>query len=172
MSRMNRPTEHRLARGIIPVLFLGLLAACGSSDEPADREPPAAEIEGISLHHAWVRPAGPGMRMSAGYTTIVNESNFDDAIVGVSADFAEAAELHESRQVNGTSSMERVARLEVPAGRTVRLQPGGYHVMLINLTRELEEGDMYTVTFTFEDAGDVAVPMIAATGRTSDNTDH
>jgi copper(I)-binding protein len=53
--------------------------------------------------------------------------------------------------------MEPVARLEIPAGGTVQLAPGGYHIMLIGLTKDLNVGDTVQVTLKFEKAGDVTV---------------
>jgi periplasmic copper chaperone A len=53
--------------------------------------------------------------------------------------------------------MHPVERIEVPAGGSVSLEPGGYHIMLINLTQELEVGGTIDLTVTFEKAGDIKV---------------
>jgi copper(I)-binding protein len=53
--------------------------------------------------------------------------------------------------------MQRVDRVEIPAGGTVELKPGGYHIMLIGLTRELQVGEQIEITLTFEKAGEVTV---------------
>ena len=53
--------------------------------------------------------------------------------------------------------MQRIERLEIPAGATVELKPGSFHLMLIDLTQELKAGETIEMTLSFEKAGDVKV---------------
>ena len=57
----------------------------------------------------------------------------------------------------GMMGMQPIARLEIPAGGTVELMPGSYHIMLIDLKQELKAGDKIEITLTFEKAGEVKV---------------
>jgi hypothetical protein len=57
----------------------------------------------------------------------------------------------------GTMGMRPIDRLEIPAGGTVELKPGSYHIMLIGLNQELKPGDKIEITLTFEKAGEVKV---------------
>jgi copper(I)-binding protein len=58
---------------------------------------------------------------------------------------------------NGVSSMHEVDGVDIPAGGSAELKPGSYHVMLIGLQRDLKEGDLVTVTLTFQNGGQIAV---------------
>ena len=85
-----------------------------------------------------------------------------DTLTGVSVDpsVAAVAELHEtsmSDDDSGTMMMQEVLSIEVPTSGEVSLEPGGFHVMLMQLAEPLETGAEFTVTLTFENAGDVDV---------------
>lgn len=143
-----------------------LIAACGSVSAPG--------LPRIALEDAWVR-AMPAMQMhqstetssgtgdhlggntSTAYMIVRNKGGSTDYLVGVQSEAAEAVEMHTTQTENGISTMRRVERIEVPAGGEAILQPGGFHIMLINLKRELSEGDMVTLTLEFEQSGIVEV---------------
>ena len=83
-----------------------------------------------------------------------------DHLIGGSTDVADVVEIHEMFEENDVMVMRPVAGgIEVPAGGLVTLEPGGYHVMLIGLTRDLTDGMIFDLTLTFEQAGDVVVPV-------------
>jgi len=125
-----------------------LLAACtGASAE-----------EGITVEDAWVRPAPVTGGNGAGYMVITNHTGEPDALIGASAGFAEMVEVHESVHMEGdTMSMHAVERIDIAPGESVRLEPGSYHIMLMGITEELQEGDTVELTLHFETAGDVTV---------------
>lgn len=140
-----------MTRKLLAVLvaLAGLaLAACGAA--PAE--------EGMVVEDAWVRPAPMPGGNGAGYLVITNHTGQDDALVGAAADFAVTAEIHESVAMEGDMmSMRRVERIDIPAGESVALEPGGYHIMLMNVGEVLQEGDTAALTLTFENAGQVTV---------------
>ena len=69
-------------------------------------------------------------------------------------------EIHETTMDDaGTMMMGEVPAIDVPAGATVMLEPGGYHIMLMNLAAPLETDQEFDVVLTFEAAGDVTVPV-------------
>lgn len=106
---------------------------------------------------------GIGGAMGAVYMTIRNPGQQVDRLVNVASDAAKAAELHAvSQDKNGVMAMHPVDGIDVPANGEVALQPGGFHIMLIGLTRDLKVGDQVTVTLTFDKGGNLAV---AATVR-------
>jgi hypothetical protein len=78
-------------------------------------------------------------------------------LVSISTPIAEQPMLHETTVEDGVASMPHAMRVPVPAGQTVELRPGGYHGMLMGLTRTLEEGASFPVTLTFEQAGELTV---------------
>ncbi|MER3405214.1 MAG: copper chaperone PCu(A)C [Chloroflexota bacterium] len=135
----------------------------------------------VEIERAWVRPAtGPtssgqqsmastppgghgqgsvmeGMLVSAAYMVIRNEGAQSDRLVRAETDVAETVELHESRMESGVMKMQPVEGIDVPAGGSVELKPGGLHIMLIGLKRELRVGDRVELVLHFEKAGDIAV---------------
>jgi len=91
---------------------------------------------------------------SAIYMTVVNKGRESDRLVSASSDVAKHVELHQSIREGDVMRMQPVeGGIEVPAKGKVELKPGGYHIMLIDLTRELKPGDRFTVTLTFEKSG-------------------
>jgi periplasmic copper chaperone A len=121
----------------------------------------SAQGTAIQLEKPWVRRApvmGPGaseQSKSAAYVVIRNRGTAADALVSASADAAASVEVHETRNMSGMMMMERVDRIVVPPGGRVELKPGGYHLMLIGLTRALAPGQAVTLTLVFEGAGPV-----------------
>lgn len=102
-----------------------------------------------------------GAKSAAGYTAIVNSGTEADRLIRVRAGFADKTMLHESKtNADGVATMAHVEALEIPAGETVVLEPGRYHVMFMGLTQTLPEGAMLPVTLTFEKAGDVTVDFM------------
>jgi hypothetical protein len=66
-------------------------------------------------------------------------------------------EVHETKMEGGVMKMSPVSKVEVPAGGKVEFKPGGYHIMLMELQRDLKEGETITITLTFEKSGNVTV---------------
>jgi copper(I)-binding protein len=116
---------------------------------------------GIEIDDAWARTSASMQNAGAVYMTI---SGGDDAdtLIGAAVDdsVAAMAEVHESSMSDdGTMMMQEVEGIDVPADGSVNLEPGGYHIMLMQLAEPLETGAEFTVTLTFEDAGDVEVDV-------------
>lgn len=134
------------------------LAACGGQAPAAD-DNGAAETgdKGLVIEDIWARPGEPGDH-SAVYMTITNEGDADDTLVAASAPMA-VTELHESMEHDHVISMEHVHEIPIPAGETVTLEPGGLHIMLMDLTEELAPGDTFDLTLTFAEAGEVTVEV-------------
>jgi periplasmic copper chaperone A len=146
------------AIGLTLVLTLAL-AACGASSTPTGGTGAGAASGGaLTLGAAWARATAAG-GTSAAYLTITNGTATDDTLVGVSAaSVTSDASLHETTtDSSGMTGMQHTAEIKVPAGQTVMLQPGGYHIMLMDLTKDLTAGDKLDLVLTFEQAGPVTV---------------
>ncbi|HEX4896800.1 MAG TPA: copper chaperone PCu(A)C [Candidatus Limnocylindrales bacterium] len=127
------------------------LGACGGGATNA----PSAATPVIS--DAWVRPPMGADRPAAGYLTITNPGAAADALVGVSSPVAMSCEIHEtSMDSSGMAGMQPIDRLEIPAGGTVRLEPGGYHLMLME-SQAMTVGSTVELRLEFETAGTVVV---------------
>jgi len=115
-----------------------------------------AQSDSIQIENAWSR-AMQG-RTGVVYLTIVDHGAAD-RLTGVSSPVAGKAELHESFSEGGVSKMRPVASLALDQGKPVVLGPGGYHIMLTDLKRPLNQGDAFPVTLTFANAGQVTVQV-------------
>ncbi len=122
----------------------------------------------IAIESAWARAAGR-TGTSAVYLVIRNHSSQDDVLLGARSDVADTVEVHRSFMDQGMMRMEPAGRVVVPARGTLTLEPGGLHIMLIGLRRDLTEGTHLTVTLQFERAGPITVqvPVRAAGGMPS-----
>jgi copper(I)-binding protein len=118
----------------------------------------AARTE-LSIEDAWARPAFKGDN-SAAYMVIKNMTEQGDGLIGASSDVANVTEIHLSKMdAEGTMSMERQDLIGVPAGESVMLEPGGLHVMLMNMVHDLNVGDTFELTLEFQRGGDVRVEV-------------
>jgi periplasmic copper chaperone A len=101
--------------------------------------------------------AVPTAKAGTVYMSLMNMGPKADRLLSVTSDVAASAELHESVMKDGVASMPHVDSLEIPAGATVELKPGGYHIMLMGLKVPLKKDEMVPLHLTFEQAGQVDV---------------
>ncbi len=176
----------------IVMLLLVLLTACGSgTPETTTGAEPGSAANAIEVREPWVRAmmAGGNMDMSEGemrnemddmdhgdgstsaaYMTLVNGSATADVLISAATDAAEVVELHTVMMEENVMRMRPVEQIEVPANGETELRPGGFHVMLIGLQRDLNEGDTVDLTLTFANAGEITVsaPVQVAPGMNMD----
>jgi hypothetical protein len=120
------------------------VAACSSGAAP-------------SVSGAWARPAAAA-GVSAAYFTITAPSGAADALLSATSPVADMVEIHETAtDGTGMTSMDAVARVDVPAGSSVEFKPGGRHLMLMGLTSTLAPGSTIELDLVFEHAGKVVV---------------
>jgi periplasmic copper chaperone A len=134
---------------MIVLLVIPLLLVYCSSPVPG----------GITISGAWARPGFSGAN-SAVYLIIENSGNQDDVLLSAEASVAQLIELHESQMdQSGMMSMQEQERIDVRAKDQVAFQPGGLHVMLINLNGDLNPGDRFNLTLNFQETGQVPVDV-------------
>lgn len=125
----------------------------------------------LEIHHAWVRETPPGLSVAAGYFSAHNPSQRDIHIVAVRSPLARQAHLHESRHIDGQVRMLPVeGGLAVPAGASVTLAPGGYHVMLMGLNGSPRAGEQVPLVLELDDGSTVNIN--AAVRRASEAGTH
>lgn len=110
----------------------------------------------LKIEKAWLRPATTGGTIGA-FAMITNAGKQADALIEVSSPIARVGEIHATLKDGGVMKMQRILRLEIPAGQKVELKPGGYHIMLITLTRDVKTGEKIPVDLIFERAGKVTI---------------
>ena len=108
----------------------------------------------LELIHPNIPAPSAMAKSAAGYVVIANEGSADDRLIAVETPVAAVAELHTTEHgADGVARMIRQDGITIPAGDIVALEPGGFHIMLMGLTRPLTEGELHPVTFIFERAG-------------------
>lgn len=127
--------------------------------------------DNIIISDAWIREVPPGVTVSAAYMTLNNRGNQADKLTAITSDATENVELHiSSVNEKGVAKMERIKALEIPAGESVELKPGGMHLMLIGLKGPLE--DSVTINFSFEGSGDIRVEVPVKKTKDSGEVHH
>lgn len=130
---------------VLVFLLSIMLASCGSKE--------------LTISDSWARTGTTGGN-SAIYLVIDNPTNQDDVLLSASSGVAAAVELHMSKMTEeGTMMMQQQENIPVPMGTKVMLQPGGLHVMLINLSQDLAEGSSFQVTLNFQNAGEITIEV-------------
>jgi periplasmic copper chaperone A len=134
--------------------FALALALAGAAAPALAQEFKAGDI---TIDKAWARATPKGADVGAGYMVVHNNGASPDTLTGGSSDFA-TVEIHEMKTEGGHMTMAEMKNgLNIPAHGTVRLAPGGYHVMFTHLTKPLTKGEKVQATLTFAHAGPVTV---------------
>ena len=112
----------------------------------------------LVITQAWSRATPGGAKVAGGYLTIDNKGSTPDRLIAGSADVADKVQVHEMTMNNGVMTMRLLDQgLTIEPGKTVKLAPGGFHLMLLDLKNPLKRGDKVPVTLEFEKAGKVTV---------------
>ena len=110
----------------------------------------------LVITQAWSRATPGGAKIAGAYLTIENRGSTPDRLVGGSGTVAAKVEVHEMAMKNGVMTMRSLDKgLAIEPGKTVKLAPGGYHLMLFDLKNPLKQGDKVPLTLEFEKAGNV-----------------
>ena len=124
---------------------------------------PRHEAGTLEIGDPWSRPTAPGMSMGVAYLSITNHGKSADALVGASSPLADKVELHETSIVDGMARMRPLSEIVLPAGATVKIEPGGIHLMLVGLKAPLERGKTVPLVLDFRHAGRISVQLDVAT---------
>lgn len=127
-------------------MCLGMLVASAASAQAAP----------LLAQSAWIR-AIPGSDVAAVYVTLRNLSTKPITVTGVQTSIASHAMIHETSVQGGLSRMRAHEQLVIPGGETIRLEPGGLHVMLQGLTRPLSVGQSVPLVLVLADGGTLQV---------------
>ena len=124
----------------------------------------------LEIGHPMAYETAATAKSGGGYVTITNTGDNADALIGAKAEFPKV-QIHQSYEEDGVAKMRHVEKIELPAGETVELAPGGFHVMFMGLAEPFEVGAEIPVTLVFEKAGEIEV-MFHVEERSSDAHDH
>jgi len=107
-----------------------------------------AYAQQVSVKDAWIRGTVQGQSATGAFMELTGQSNA--RLVGAASPVAKTVEVHNMKIENGVMKMFPVEGIDLPAGKPVKLAPGGYHVMLMGLQQPLHAGDKVPLKLTFE----------------------
>ena len=139
-----------------------MLAAAASLLAVAAAPAGAQEMKAgdLVITQPWSRATPAGAKVAGGYLTIENKGSAPDRLVSGAGDVAGKVEIHEMAMNNGVMTMRPLDKgLTIEPGKTVKLAPGGYHLMLMDLKSPLKQGEKVPVTLEFEKAGKVTLSL-------------
>jgi copper(I)-binding protein len=137
----------------MPAPSLHILPATASAMAPM-----TVKAGSLEIVTPWLRATPGGAKVAGGYLRITNAGGEADRLIGAAIPIARTGDIHEMSMDNGMMRMRALdSGLEIKAGATVELKPGGYHIMFEGLTEPLKQGDMIEGTLTFAKAGKVPV---------------
>lgn len=147
---MRRFTKFVVASAITAVALFGMSAA--RADE--------VKVGDITVSDVWSRQSPMFTDAAAGFMVIKNGGG-DDTLVNATADITPTVQIHEMKMQDDVMKMaEMKDGLPIPAGATVELKPGSYHIMFVGLKTLPKEGEMFKGTLTFAKAGTVDVQFV------------
>jgi copper(I)-binding protein len=150
--------KDRIQMRKIAVLIASLLVLAGCA--------PMSETSSVlETKDLWVKSSETSTigGMTAVFGALTNNSNQDITLIGGTTSVANIVEVHEMSMIDGEMKMQQIdGGLVIPAGQTVMLEPGGNHLMLMDLAEAVSAGDQISVTFEFDANPDVVVEGITA----------
>lgn len=154
MATISSRRRSAIALATAAALVAVGTAGCGSSDSPASAQPnPSASASTaagvVTIRDPWVKAADKGM--TAAFGTLVNDGDTDVTVTGATTSLS-SMELHEMAMKDGKMVMrQKQGGIVIKARSTHALEPGGDHLMLMNVTKPVQAGDELTFTLTFAD---------------------
>ena len=145
---MKRGTLHRFQTRWIVALGLGaFLSACGAGHRDA-----------VEVRKVWSPAAPPGSSVAAVYAEIIARDA--DTLLGATTPVARSVDMHETSEEAGMMKMRPLEQVELQPGQPVLFEPGGMHMMLMDLQQALPAGAHFPLTLRFAKAGDMSVTVI------------
>ncbi len=111
----------------------------------------SAYAQSVKVANAWARATAPGQTTASAYVELTSDTQA--ALVAAGSPLAARAELHSMSMDGGIMRMRALPRVELPAGQTVKLAPGGLHIMLLELKQPLKAGDKVPMVLTVQSSG-------------------
>ena len=112
----------------------------------------------VAVSNAWARATAPGQEVGAAYLSL--KSDKPAKLTALSSPVADSVEIHEMSMKNGVMKMRMLKTLDLPAGKLVKLEPGGFHLMLVDLKKPLQAGENIDIVLTFKDSKGTASQKI------------
>lgn len=136
--------------------WIGMLALAGTLAQAQVATP-------VKVEQVWARPTVAGQHGGGGFVTLTSAGG--DRLLGGRTPAAQRVELHTMKMEGDVMRMREVGTIELPPGQTVKLEPGGLHLMFMGLKAPLKAGDTVPLVLRFEKAGEQTVEMKVSASR-------
>jgi periplasmic copper chaperone A len=158
-------------------LSLASVGGAHAADQPRQTgetsETSETIVGAIRIVDPWARATAGMATVGAAYMTLENTGATDDRLIEATSPVAAKTELHTHIVDGDIMRMRAVESMELPAGETVELQPGGLHIMLIGLSAPLQMGEHFPLTLTFAEAGAITIDVeVLQAGAVEPARDH
>jgi hypothetical protein len=130
----------------------------------------AVADDGLKVTNVWAKSTAPGQNVAAAYLDIA--SNTPAVLLRAESPAASLVELHEMKIDGNVMKMRAVTKIDVPGGKEVKLEPGGFHVMLIGIRKPLKVGEMVPLTLVFDVGGKTEKVNVNAEVMDAKGTSH
>ena len=134
-------------RLLLAALLMAALPAFAHSYEKGD----------LQIRHPWARATPPGTTVGAGYLEIRNNGKQADRLLSATSSVARRIEMHVTEQAGEVAKMRQLRDFEVPGRERLAFEPGGAHLMLVDIVQPLKKGERFPVKLRFERAGEIEV---------------
>ena len=145
------------------VAFMISLSACGQSQatEPKETSNSQVSVDSLSFDSAWIKAADDGM--TAVFGEVKNDTDHDINLVAAIYDAADTVQLHETLEDSsgGMSMQEKKDGFTIPAGKSLSLEPGGDHIMVMGLTKPIKPGEEISLELVTADKQTIPVTAVA-----------
>ena len=135
----------------ISALIMGLLCSAAVFAGTA--------ADAVTVADPYIPALPPGQPNSLAYMGLTNSSDQNIELVAAEGGVSKAVELHTHVMEDGMMKMIKIPKIDLPAGKTVMLEPNGLHIMLIGLNKDLKDGDKAALTLVFKDGSKKVVDV-------------
>lgn len=153
-------------------LALALTAALPAVAETSAIQTETQHSAALEVTHAWSRELPPTAPVGAAFLTVENPSQHADRLLSAQSAIAEVTELHAHIHEGDVMRMVKVETIDVPAHGKLTLEPGGYHIMLIDLKKPLVAGEQLPLSLQFERAGQIDITVDIKSSDAGTSVEH
>ncbi|MEM7034843.1 MAG: copper chaperone PCu(A)C [Chloroflexota bacterium] len=162
-----------MKRSLLLMIFLITLSVLAAQCSGSSQNTHTDHEGGVHIMEPWARGGATTDGNGAIYFQVMNGGESDDVLVSVEGDIANTLEIHETTMnENDVMQMTPLTTLGIPANETVALEPGGKHIMLLGLTKDLTPGETIDLTLNFEKAGAMPITVEIREGSGGESHDH
>jgi copper(I)-binding protein len=140
-------------------LALKMMIACFGAGFLLVAQAQTFNLGSVAVENAYTRATAPGQQVAGGFLKIENKANIPDQLVSASSPAAGEVQLHEMAMDGNVMKMRQVKDIPIPAGGSVELKPGGYHLMFLNLKGPFVAGQTVPVKLKFAKAGEMELKL-------------